>query len=126
MRDLDTAFEGGVISSHFLTRWLATTWFSLVIRSSWCVRKSPGRPSPRVSPGMTCLFNLCPAPNLSALGLLYLWKEDSGADGCWDSVAPPAPQKQEVTQRSLRGLVTQPQGQEEDRLPEVLVKNWSH
>lgn len=81
-------------------------------------------------PDISYSFNLCQSLNFSPLGLLYLWEAGAGqmAPGIQYN-GPSRSSRKLLRERSLRGSVTQPQGQEEDKPPphpQVLLKNQSH
>lgn len=63
-------------------------------------------------------FNLCQSLNFSALGWLYLWEAGAGQMAPGTQYNGPSRSSRKLLRgRSLRGSVTQPQGQEEVKPP---------
>ena len=70
--------------------------------------------SPKSGPGINYLFNLCPPPR--PCSICGRWGTGQMADGIQYN-GPSRSSRKLVRERSLRGLVTQPQRQEEDEAP---------
>lgn len=114
-------------SDHLLNHGLEAALSLLIVRSSWCVRRSPGQKSQEWV--AASISNLTCAGPLTSLPWAFFicWRRqlDQMVAGILCN-GPSGRSRKLLRERSLRGLMIQPQGQEEDKTPWSLVKNQSH